>query len=73
VDMGALAAFLPAELVERALGANTANEVLALGGRPLANAVAQMAREKAQALVGAATRVDILVVDRAGQIVGESG
>jgi len=73
VDMEALAALLPAELVERARTANTANEVLGLGGAPLANAVAQLARDKAQAVVGGAARVDILVVDRNGRIAGESG
>ena len=73
VDMAALAALLPVELLERARGANTASEVLGLGGAPLANAIAQMARDKAQAMVGGAVRVDILVVDRTGRIVGESG
>ena len=73
VDMESLAALLPAELVERARTANTANEVLGLGGAPLANAVAQLARDKAQAVVGGAARVDILVVDRNGRIAGESG
>jgi len=73
VDMDALAMLLPAEMIEQARGANTANEVFGLGGAPLANAIAQMARDKAQAMVGGAVRVDILVVDRTGRIVGESG
>lgn len=73
VDMEALAALLPAEVIQRARGANTANEVLGLGGPRVASAIARLARDKAQAVVGEATRVDILVVDRDGQIVGESG
>jgi hypothetical protein len=73
VDLAALAALLPADLVERARGANTASEVLGLGGPTLADAVARLACERAQAMVGAAARIDVLVVDRSGQIVGESG
>ena len=50
--------------------------VLILGGtgeaRALADAVARMARDSAQRIVGDGTRVDVLVVDRAGAIVGES-
>ena len=55
------------------MAANTANEVLALGGTPLANVIAQRARDAARAVVGESVRVDVLIVDRAGQIVGESG
>ncbi|MBN9304544.1 MAG: cobalt-precorrin-5B (C(1))-methyltransferase [Devosia sp. 67-54] len=73
VDMAALAALLPADLAARAQGANTASEVLGLGGPALADAVARLARERAQAMVGTAVRIDVLVVDRNGQIVGESG
>ena len=73
VDMEALAALLPAEIVERARQANTANEVLGLGGAAIADNIARLARDKAQAMVGEATRIDILVVDRNGRIVGESG
>ena len=73
VDFAMLASLLPEGLRERALAANTANEVLALGGVPLARAIAQQARDVAQAVVGESARVDVLVVDRAGQIVGESG
>ena len=32
-----------------------------------------LARDAAQGMVGEAVRVDVLVVDRAGNIVGESG
>jgi cobalt-precorrin-5B (C1)-methyltransferase len=72
VDFEVLADLLP-EQRAAVLGANTANEVLALGGPLLAAKVALMARDKAQALVGAGVRVDVLVVDRTGVIVGESG
>jgi cobalt-precorrin-5B (C1)-methyltransferase len=73
VDFEVLAELLPEELRERARGANTANEVLGIGGTALADEVARLARERAQAIVGDAARVDVLVVDRAGTIVGESG
>ena len=72
VDFSVLAELLPEELRERALAANTANEVLALGGNALAVQIAYKARAVAQAVVGNSARVDIVVVDRAGQIVGES-
>jgi cobalt-precorrin-5B (C1)-methyltransferase len=72
VDFEMLAALLPQQRAA-VLGANTANEVLGLGGPALAAKVALMARERAQALVGDAVRVDVLVVDRNGTIVGESG
>jgi cobalt-precorrin-5B (C1)-methyltransferase len=71
VDFEMLAGLLP-EKREAVLGANTANEVLAMGGAALAQEVAALARAQAQKIVGDATRVDILVVDRAGAIVGES-
>jgi hypothetical protein len=58
---------------ETVLTANTANEVLALGGPSLATNIASLARERAQAMLGGAARVDVLVVDRNGVIVGESG
>lgn len=73
VDLEALAELLPEALRAQARAANTANEVLGLGGPAIAAAVADAARRKAQALVGEAARVDVLVVDRAGAIVGESG
>ena len=62
--------------VERVTAANTANEVLtiaAAAGIALADAVAERAREQAQRRVGQASRVDVMVVDRSGTIVGESG
>jgi hypothetical protein len=67
-----LATLLPDQR-ERVLAANTANEVLALGGPALAAMIASVARAQAQAMVGDAARIDVLVVDRNGTIVGESG
>ena len=72
VDFEMLAGLLP-EQRDAVLGANTANEVLALGGNALAAEVARLACAQAQAMVGESVRVDVLVVDRAGMIVGESG
>ncbi|GGF39053.1 cobalt-precorrin-5B C(1)-methyltransferase [Youhaiella tibetensis] len=81
VDLEALAMMLAdlgasPQMVERARGANTANEVQVLAreaGLPLADIVARRARDAAQGVVGEAVSVDVLVVDRAGIIVGESG
>ncbi|CDP50568.1 Cobalt-precorrin-6 synthase, anaerobic [Devosia sp. DBB001] len=81
VDLDALAGILEtlganADLVGHARVANTANEVLQLAEAadlPLADAVARNARDAAQAVAGPSVRVDVLVVDRAGKIVGESG
>jgi cobalt-precorrin-5B (C1)-methyltransferase len=71
VDFEMLAFLLP-ERREQVLAANTANDVLAIGGPALARKIASLARDKAQAIVGDAARVDVLVVDRNGTIVGES-
>ena len=63
-------------IVARAAEAESANAVLqiaeaeALG---LAEIVALRARDAAQRMVGDAVRVDVLIVDRSGAIVGESG
>jgi len=73
VDFDALAVLLPEALRTPARAANTANEILGLGGPALAAAVAEQARRTAQAMVGEAARVDVLVIDRAGAIVGEAG
>jgi len=73
VDMAQLAELLPEPLRVAARGANTANEVLGLGGGALAGRIAALARETAQAIVGDGVVVDVLVVDRSGRIVGESG
>jgi cobalt-precorrin-5B (C1)-methyltransferase len=72
VDFEMLAQLLP-EQRDAVLAANSANEVLSLGGPALAHEIAARARDKASALVGETVRVDVLVVDRNGAIVGESG
>jgi cobalt-precorrin-5B (C1)-methyltransferase len=64
-------------LLDRARAANTANEVLGLAaaaGLPLADSVAVAARDAARAMLGeSGVAADVLVVDRLGEIVGESG
>jgi cobalt-precorrin-5B (C1)-methyltransferase len=78
VDFDALADLLaglgaPLATIAAARHANTAMEVLNLAaGLPLASAVAARARDAAQRLVGDLTRIDVLVTDRAGAIVGEA-
>lgn len=73
VDMEQLALLLPEEMREAARVANSANEVLTIAGTfPIGDAVARQARERAQAMVGERSRVEVLVVDRQGQIVGDS-
>ncbi|MBK8082602.1 MAG: cobalt-precorrin-5B (C(1))-methyltransferase [Devosia sp.] len=62
--------------VAQAANAESANAVLQIAGAEgigLADAVARRAREVAKGVVGHATQVDVLVVDRTGAIVGESG
>ena len=65
------------DVVQRARGANTALQVLELSqeaGVPLAADVARVARDAATEVLGPApVGVDVLVVDREGVIVGESG
>ncbi|MGB0905606.1 MAG: cobalt-precorrin-5B (C(1))-methyltransferase, partial [Mangrovicoccus sp.] len=66
VDFQALA-----EMAGRAeiVNCNTALEALTLCGPALAQAVAEKARRKAQALAGGQTQIDILVISREGQII----
>jgi len=79
VDFGKLAAWLTElgateEITEQARGANTAAEVLDLAGPlPIADMVARRAREAALAILAGGVELDVLVVDRAGRIVGEAG
>ncbi len=81
VDMERLAAMLaaagaPVEAVEEARGANTAAQVLAIAdthGLPLADAVAAGAREVALGAVSASTRIEVMVFDRHGRLVGRAG
>ncbi len=61
---------------ERARGATSAAELLSIAadaGLPLAHLVARRARDAAQSILGGDGRVDVLIVDRGGAIVGESG
>lgn len=60
--------------VEAAQAAASGNEVLGIAraaGIPLGEAVAREARAAAQRIVGPATHAAILIVDRAGAVVGE--
>jgi len=78
VDFGVLAGWLgelgaDRQTMAAARAANTAAEVLTLAGDlPLATLVAQRAREAALAMLGGGD-LDVLVVDRQGRIVGDSG
>ena len=73
VDLELLRSHLPADRRDEAATVDTANAMLAIGGADLACSIARLARDKAQAMVGDAVKVDVLVIDRAGTIVGESG
>jgi cobalt-precorrin-5B (C1)-methyltransferase len=79
VDVGRLAAML-ADLgaatlsVEAAHRAGSAAQVLALaGGLPLGDRVAKRAREAALAVLSGGTEVEVVAIDRAGRVVGQSG
>lgn len=80
VDLEALATLLgtlgaPATEREAARQANTANEVLGRAvqaGLPLADAVAERARQVVADEVGPSVAAEVLVVDRAGAIVGRA-
>jgi cobalt-precorrin-5B (C1)-methyltransferase len=81
VDLDFLAGLLgelgaDADLIARARTANTAKHALDLANSanlPLADRVADRARLAAQKVVGEAVHVAVLVVDRAGNVIGESG
>jgi len=49
-------------------GANTAAEAGEIGGAALCAEIAERARDNAQAFLGVGTTVDVLVIDRAGNI-----
>lgn len=81
VDFGALADTVrtaggDAELIGRVRGANTALDALRIcqdGGLPLGDLIAARARTTAvEVLAGAPVSVDIVVIDRAGVIVGRA-
>jgi len=81
VDLDMLAGFLAelgadADLVAKARAANSGKHVLDLAdaaGLKLADKVAEHARLAAQKVVGENSRVSILITDRAGNIIAESG
>jgi cobalt-precorrin-5B (C1)-methyltransferase len=64
-------------LAQRAEGANTAIEILDLAresGLPLGNAIARLAQQVGQQVLGAVPiALDVLVIDRTGECVGTSG
>ncbi len=69
-DLGAAA-----PLIEAVRGANTAGQVLELArqaGLPLADAVAQKARATALGVLDGETRVEVLIFDRQGGLVGRA-
>jgi cobalt-precorrin-5B (C1)-methyltransferase len=80
VDIAALTAMLKrlapagfdAGAAAEAVSANAVLEIALASGVPLATEVARQARLAAQRIAGSAVRVDVLVVDRGGMIVGES-
>lgn len=64
-----------AELARAIAAANTGHEMLGLAaaaGFPLADLVAAQARRVAEATLGAATALEVIVVDRQGRIAGRS-
>jgi cobalt-precorrin-5B (C1)-methyltransferase len=64
-----------ASLQAQVRGANTANQVLELArqaGLPLADAVARKARATALGVLDGETRVEILIFDRQGGLVGRA-
>ena len=76
--LAALAANIGANagLWERMAEANTAGEVLPLAREhdlPLADTVAARAREVALATLSGGIELDVVVIDRAGTIVGRAG
>ena len=79
VDFGKLAAWLmelggTEQMAQAAREANTAAQVLDLASElPLGDLVSRRAREVALAMLAGGIELDVLVVDRAGRIVGEAG
>ena len=79
VDFGKLASWLmelggTEQMAQAAREANTAAQVLELAGDlPIADLVARRAREVALAMLAGGVDLDLLVIDRAGRIVGKAG
>ena len=72
VDFKWLAQRVSAPMREQVLKANSALEVLELCGPELSQRVAVEAQLQAQAVIGDASLVDIIVVDRVGKIIGHA-
>jgi cobalt-precorrin-5B (C1)-methyltransferase len=72
VDFEWLAQCVSPALRDKVLGANTAMEVLELAGEGLAQQVAQEALISVQTVVADASVADVIVVDRAGKMIGHA-
>ena len=72
VDFEWLAARVPQVLQEKVSRANTALEVLELGGVSLAERVAQEALGQAREVAGEGIKVDAMIVDRGGRIIAHA-
>jgi cobalt-precorrin-5B (C1)-methyltransferase len=72
VDFAWLAERVPVALGEQVLKANTALEVLELCGSGLAQVVSIEAQAQAQDVVGAATALDVIIVDRLGKMIAHA-
>ncbi|MBG1231331.1 cobalt-precorrin-5B (C(1))-methyltransferase [Aestuariivirga litoralis] len=72
VDFEWLAARAPDALKAQVLAANSALEVLELCGQGLAQKIAQEAQVQAAVVLGSATTLDVIVVDRVGKIIGHA-
>ena len=72
VDFEWLAQRVQPELREKVVGANTAMEVLDLAGVGLAQQVAAEALEQTQSVLQGASAADVIIVDRAGKIIGHA-
>jgi cobalt-precorrin-5B (C1)-methyltransferase len=72
VDFAWLASRAPETLRAKILAANTAMEVLELCGPALAQRVSTDAKAQADAILEGATKLDVIIVDRAGKIVAHA-
>jgi cobalt-precorrin-5B (C1)-methyltransferase len=72
VDFEWLAQRVEPSMRDKVLGANTAMEVLELAGEGVAQRVAQEALISVQTVLAGASVADVIVVDRAGNIIGHA-
>ncbi len=72
VDFVWLAKHVAAELRDKVLEANTALEALEICGPDVALVVAREAQKQAQAVIGHASQLDVIVVDRSGKIIAHA-